>query len=91
MARSGAEQAAVQRANAVLSTEVMAGGGSGLVAHVRDCSPGDVDLLEEAKTTLERARREYPESEGWEVGLEAIVPHESENRHVTRQIDLGEE
>jgi hypothetical protein len=119
MARSGSEQAAVQRANAVLATEVLGGGGSstirvavrhtdpdhpssatfhygpafneqmaGLVAHVRGCSPGDVDLAEEAKVALERAREEYPESEGWEVGLEAIVPHDDEDRHIVRQIDL---
>lgn len=121
MARSGSEQAAVTRANALLSTEVQAGGGvntirvavrhtdpnhhssatfhygpalnegfADLVAHVRGVSPGEVDLLEEAYIVMDKARAEYPEADGWEVTLEAIVPHPDEDdRSVIRKIEEG--
>jgi hypothetical protein len=118
MARSGSEQAAVQRSNALMAAEVSSGGGSStirvavkhtdpdhdssatfhygpafneamadVIAHVQGCAPGDVDLLEEAKKTAGRARMEYPESEGWEVSIEAVVPHEDEDKHVIRRIE----
>jgi hypothetical protein len=125
MARSGQEQAAVQRANALVATEVIGGGGSAtirvavrhtdddhpssatfhygpafneafadVVAHVQGVAPGEVDLHEEALKTAERAREEYPESEGWEVSLEAIVPHEDNDgsdsdRSIVRRIEEG--
>lgn len=119
MARSSSDQAAINRANAIMAAEVLGGGGSttirvaihhtdsdhpaaatfhygpafndqmaDVIAHVQGCAPGDVDLHEEALKTLERAKLEYPESEGWEVGLEAIVPHpDEEGRHVIRRIE----
>lgn len=118
MARSGSEQAAVQRSNALVESEVFGGGGAttirvavrhtdsnhqdsatfhygpafndqmaDVIAHVRGVAPGDVDLLEEAKKTADKAEQEYPPSEGWEITLEAIVPHDDEDRHVVRQIE----
>lgn len=58
------------------------------IAHLRDVAPGDVDLMEEANRTLERALEDYPEEDGWEVFLEAIVPHTDEDdRHVIRRIE----
>jgi len=120
MARTGAEQAAVQRSNALVESEVLSGGGAStirvavrhtdsdhqdsatfhygpafndqmaeVIAHVRGIAQGDVDLLEEAKKAAEKAELEYPPSEGWEVTLEAIVPHDDEDRHVVRQIEEG--
>jgi hypothetical protein len=120
VARSGNENAAVQRSKALLSSEVVSAGGSSTIrvavrhtdsdhpssatfhygpalneqmadtiGHVRGVAPGEVDLLEEANVVLERARQEYPESEGWEVSLEAIVPHDDEDRHVVRRIEEG--
>jgi hypothetical protein len=44
-------------------------------------------LIAEANKTLERAQQEFPESEGWEVWLEAIVPHDDGDRHVVRRIE----
>lgn len=64
---------------------------TGVLAHVYDCSPGEVDLVVEARKALERARQEYPESDGWECWLEGIVPHESENRHIVRRIEQDKE
>jgi L-alanine-DL-glutamate epimerase-like enolase superfamily enzyme len=118
MARTGSEQAAINRANGLLDTEVVGSGGSvtirvavahsdedhpssatfhygpafndqmaELIAHVREEAPGDVDLIAEANKTLERAQQEFPESEGWEVWLEAIVPHDDGDRHVVRRIE----
>lgn len=61
---------------------------AGVIAHVKGVAPGDVDLLEEAKTAADRAAEEYPESDGWEVSIEAIVPHPDEpDRHVARRVE----
>jgi hypothetical protein len=61
-----------------------------VLAHVKGGAPGDVDLLEEAKKGAERAAEEYPESDGWEVSVEAIVPHPDEpDRHVARRVEEG--
>lgn len=62
-----------------------------VVAHVRGCAPGEVDLLAEARTTMERARREYPEADGWQVTLEAVVPHADpeQDRHIIRRVEEG--
>lgn len=57
------------------------------IAHVKGVSPGEVDLQEEAGRAVERARQEYPESDGWVVGLEAFVPSEEGDRHVARRIE----
>lgn len=45
-----------------------------VVAEVKDVPAGDVDLLEEARKGAERARRDYPESDGYVVSIEALVP-----------------
>lgn len=118
MARSGSEQAAVQRANALMASELQeAGGGvtyrvavrhtdddhpssatfhygpalnesmADTIAHVRGVAPGEIDLLAETKEVADRARLEYPEDDGWEVTIEAIVPHPDEDRHVIRQVE----
>lgn len=62
-----------------------------LVAHVRGVAPGEVDLLAEARTAMERARQEYPEADGWQVSLEAVVPHADpeQDRHVIRRVEEG--
>lgn len=67
---------------------------AGIIAHVRGCSPSDVDLTKEARVAADRAREEYPEAQGWEVSLEAIVPHEDNvgdenDKHVVRRIEEG--
>lgn len=120
MARSASDQAAVNRANALVSTDVQAGGPvtyrvavrhtdddhpasttfhfgpaindqmADIIAHVRGVSPGDIDLLGEAQEVADRARQEFPEEDGWEVSLEAIVPHPDEDdRHITRRVEEG--
>src|SRR3954454_15209264 len=109
MARSPSDQAAINRYNALLASEVQAGGPvtyrvavahtdedhpssttfhygpaindqlADVIAHVRGVAPGDIDLLEEAREVLDRALVEYPESDGWAVSIEAIVPHPDED------------
>jgi hypothetical protein len=118
MARTASEQAAINRSNALVSTEVEPGGPvtyrvavahtddshpssatfhygpaisdqfADIVAHVRGVAPGEVDLLAEARELADRARQEYPESDGWAVSVEAIVPHPDESdRHVVRLVE----
>jgi hypothetical protein len=118
MARTPSEQAAVQRSNALLETDVSRNGGAvfrvavrhtdsdhessatfhwgpafdenmaNVLGHVKGVAPGDIDLLEEAKSAADRAADEYPESDGWEVSVEAIIPHPDEDdRHVARRIE----
>jgi hypothetical protein len=59
-----------------------------IIAHVRGVAPGEIDLLEEAQEVADRARQEYPEEDGWEVSIEAIVPHPDEDdRHITRLVE----
>jgi hypothetical protein len=120
MARSASEQAAINRSNAVVASEVQSGGPvtyrvavnhtdedhpsstvfhygpaindqmADVIAHVRGVAPGEVDLLEEAREVADRARLEYPESDGWAVSIEAIVPHPDEDdRHVIRPVEEG--
>jgi hypothetical protein len=63
---------------------------SDVIAHVRGVPSGDVDLLEEARAVADRARSEYPESDGWVVTIEAVVPHpDASDRHVARQVEEG--
>jgi hypothetical protein len=67
---------------------------SAVIAHVKGVAPGEVDLLEEAKTAAARAAEEYPESDGWEVSIEAIVPHpdnvgDENDRHLARRVEGG--
>lgn len=120
MARSGHEQAAVNRSRALASAEVSSAGGgvtyrvavahsdpdhdssatfhygpafneqlADVIAHVRGCAPGDIDLLAEAQETIARAREEYPEADGWTVGLEAVLPHPHEDdQHVIRRVEV---
>jgi hypothetical protein len=118
MARSASEQAAINRSNALVATEVQAGGPvtyrvavchtdddhpssvtfhygpaindqmADIIAHVRGVAPGDIDLLEEAREVADRALVEYPESDGWAVSIEAIVPHPDEDdRHIIRLVE----
>jgi hypothetical protein len=118
VARSPSEQAAINRSNALLATEVQAGGPvtyrvavchtdddhpssvtfhfgpaindqmAAVIAHVRGVAPGEIDLLAEVREVADRARQEYPESDGWAVSIEAIVPHPDEDdRHVARLVE----
>jgi hypothetical protein len=59
-----------------------------VIGHVRGIPPGEVDLLAEAKRAMDAAREDYPESEGYEVAIEAIVPHPDEDRHIVRRVEV---
>lgn len=43
------------------------------VAHVKDVDPGEIDLLEEARASLKRARHQFPAKDGFTVELHDLT------------------
>lgn len=57
------------------------------VAEVLNTDPGDVDLLEQARKGLERARAEYPKDGGYDAWIEVVYPAEDGETHEIRRLE----